>query len=219
MEIIRQQITPSSVALAREWILSESFNPSARLEPEFDIDDHQRTRAKKIRKLYFYDPVFWSQWMSATGLAELVNLRFRKPKLIKHAAFIKWKKDESFIPLHQDIALWEKPYKTAFTFWVALTESKRENGGMFYSPGPCQTFRHELDINYPMFKTIDVSEFSNSGLEIMDLNLEPGDIAIWPANTPHGSHINEIGTLRVGTPFVFVESDEFDEMNAEGKIL
>ncbi|MFO6383122.1 phytanoyl-CoA dioxygenase family protein, partial [Pseudomonas aeruginosa] len=76
-----------------------------------------------MRNLHRHDPLFWDDWFARSGLDALVRDHLRKPRLLRHAAFIKRHADESYIPLHQDIALWEKRYESAQTFWVALTPS------------------------------------------------------------------------------------------------
>nr|WP_316962347.1 phytanoyl-CoA dioxygenase family protein [Pseudomonas aeruginosa] len=119
---------------ALDWILAAAQRPDPALEPEFDIADDERREAKKVRNLHRHDPLFWDDWFARSGLDALVRDHLRKPRLLRHAAFIKRHADESYIPLHQDIALWEKRYESAQTFWVALTPSRNDNGGMFYYP-------------------------------------------------------------------------------------
>lgn len=139
----------------------------------------------------------------------------RKPRLLRHAAFIKRHADESYIPLHQDIALWEKRYESAQTFWVALTPSRNDNGGMFYYPDDRTIFPHEFDLAYPMFKCIDLQANGISREQLVDAELDAGDVLVWPARTAHGSHNNRSGQLRIGMPIVFVDDDEFHQLNRE----
>jgi hypothetical protein len=209
MDILRELVPEAQVHAALRWVMSRSDHPSAELEPEFDIADDERRLAKKIRRLHRADPAFWDAWLDRSGLGALAAERLKAPCLIKHAAFIKRTQDESYIPLHQDIALWERPYTTATTFWVALTPATRANGGMFLYPDERTIFPHSLDIRYPMFKSIaEDEEGFNPGL-VVDAELEAGDVLVWNARTAHGSHTNQSGQLRVGMPLVFVERDEF----------
>ncbi|BFO09657.1 hypothetical protein GGER_21670 [Serratia rubidaea] len=90
----------------------------------------------------------------------MVGDHLSRPKLLRHAAFIKRHADESYIPLHQDIALWEKAYESAVTFWIALTPSRNENGGMFYCRSAETIYPHEFNLQYPMFKCIDVEKIA-----------------------------------------------------------
>ncbi|MDV5139670.1 phytanoyl-CoA dioxygenase family protein [Chimaeribacter arupi] len=207
-----QAISPAFQQQALDWILTQSDTPSAVLEPEFDIGDDTQRYAKKIRNLSRHDPAFWEAWCRDSGLMALVSRYLTTPRLLRHAAFIKRHADESFIPLHQDIALWEKPFHSAWTFWVALTPSLKENGGMFYRPDTEGVYPHEFDLNYPMFKCIDLEKNRISPQELKDAPLNAGDVLVWPANTPHGSYMNTSGQLRIGMPIVFVEESEYQTL-------
>ncbi len=134
MKHYRQVVSPQLRQQALDWILAAAQRPDPALEPEFDIADDERREAKKVRNLHRHDPLFWDDWFARSGLDALVRDHLRKPRLLRHAAFIKRHADESYIPLHQDIALWEKRYESAQTFWVALTPSRNDNGGMFDYP-------------------------------------------------------------------------------------
>lgn len=210
VKVIERLVDPENVCSALDWILKASENPSKSLEPEFDIISSERRFAKKIRKLSQNDPQFWEGWLERNQVFRLARSMLAKPKIIKHAAFIKRHYDESYIPLHQDFALWERPYKTAITLWVALTRSVRENGGMFYFPDDGTIFKHELNLKYPMFKCISEEEPRVEPSRFVDLNLQSGDVAIWGAGTAHGSYSNSTGELRVGMPMVFIEEEEFN---------
>ncbi|MDC9581601.1 phytanoyl-CoA dioxygenase family protein [Xenorhabdus sp. PR6a] len=212
MKCFQQIITEDFQQQALNWVLTHAEYPPAGLEPEFDIDDDEQRYAKKIRNLYQYDPQFWQTWFRDSGLNQLINQHLSRPYLLRHAAFIKRHADESFIPLHQDIALWEKPYESAITFWVALTSSCNENGGMFYSPNTSVIYPHEFNLQYPMFKCIDLEKNHISPRSLVDAPLNAGDILVWPAKTPHGSYMNTSGQLRIGMPVVLVDEDEYKKI-------
>lgn len=201
-------ISQESTRAAMDWVICHATSPSKALEPEFDIHDDVRKSAKKIRKLYWQDKVFWDDWFRDTGLLALVRSYIKDPVLIKHAAFVKRHVDESYIPLHQDVLLWEKPYKTAVTFWIALTDSTQSNGGMFYYPCISQLFFHELNIQFPSFKSIALAKENIDSSNYQSINVKAGSIVIWPATLPHGSHENTSGALRIGMPLVFIDQSE-----------
>ncbi|HBN8283288.1 phytanoyl-CoA dioxygenase family protein [Pseudomonas aeruginosa] len=215
MKHYRQVVSPQLRQQALDWILAAAQRPDPALEPEFDIADDERREAKKVRNLHRHDPLFWDDWFARSGLDALVRDHLRKPRLLRHAAFIKRHADESYIPLHQDIALWEKRYESAQTFWVALTPSRNDNGGMFYYPDDRTIFPHEFDLAYPMFKCIDLQANGISREQLVDAELDAGDVLVWPARTAHGSHNNRSGQLRIGMPIVFVDDDEFHQLNRE----
>jgi len=148
--------------------------------------------------------------LETSGIAPLVREYIGDPVLIKHAAFIKRHKEESFIPLHQDSALWERPYKTAITVWVALTDSKKSNGGMFYYPYIENLFPHEFDLRYPSFKCIPCDRLKIGDEDLKPIEVSSGSIVIWPANLPHGSYSNISGQFRLGMPMVFVSKSELE---------
>ncbi|MFH4209943.1 phytanoyl-CoA dioxygenase family protein, partial [Acinetobacter baumannii] len=86
-----------------------------------------------------------------------------------------------------------------------LTPSRNDNGGMFYYPDDRTIFPHEFDLAYPMFKCIDLQANGISREQLVDAELDAGDVLVWPARTAHGSHNNRSGQLRIGMPIVFVE--------------
>ncbi|WP_163377426.1 phytanoyl-CoA dioxygenase family protein, partial [Escherichia coli] len=67
----------------------------------------------------------------------------------------------------------------------------------------------------PMFKCIDLQANGISREQLVDAELDAGDVLVWPARTAHGSHNNRSGELRIGMPIVFVEDDEFHQLNRE----
>ncbi|MBA3137441.1 phytanoyl-CoA dioxygenase family protein, partial [Salmonella enterica] len=194
---------------ALDWIIRHAESSPAELEPEFDVGDDELRYAKKIRNLFQYDPTFWQTWFHQSGFHHIVRQFLPQPRLLRHAAFIKRHADESFIPLHQDIALWDKPYESALTFWAALTPSHNKNGGLFYLPDVSKVYPHEFSLQYPMFKCIDQEKNQIPPEELKDASLDAGDILIWPARMPHGSHRNTSGQLRIGMPVVFVDDAEY----------
>ncbi|MDF5910059.1 phytanoyl-CoA dioxygenase family protein [Pseudomonas aeruginosa] len=77
----------------------------------------------------------------------------------------------------------EKRYESAQTFWVALTPSRNDNGGMFYYPDDRTIFPHEFDLAYPMFKCIDLQANGISREQLVDAELDAGDVLVRPART------------------------------------
>ncbi len=100
---------------ALDWILAAAQRRTRR----WNRIRHRRRRAPRGRRCATCtaDPLFWDDWFARSRLDALVRDHLRKPRLLRHAAFIKRHADESYIPLHQDIALWEKRYESAQTFW------------------------------------------------------------------------------------------------------
>lgn len=212
MNRYQQVISPQYRQQALNWIIEHSENPESVLEPEFDIEDDTRRYAKKIRNLTQCDPLFWNVWFSESGLNDIVKHFLPQSRLLRHAAFIKRHADESYIPLHQDIALWEKKWESAHTFWIALTPSKNENGGLFYCKKSDVIYPHEFDLRYPMFKCIDLNKNTITASDLSDAPLDEGDVLVWPARTPHGSYANSSGKLRIGMPVVFVDEAEYQTL-------
>ncbi len=66
-----------------------------------------------------------------------------------------------------------------------------------------------------MFKCIDLQANGISREQLVDAELDAGDVLVWPARTAHGSHNNRSGQLRIGMPIVFVDDDEFHQLNRE----
>lgn len=210
MEHIEGVVSSTLLSSAIKWITEHSECPDPKLEPEFDIDDQVRRYAKKLRKLTEFDTSFWGDWVEQSGIKKLAGMRLSKPFLLKHATFIKRTTDESYIPLHQDIVSWEYPFRTGITIWVALTDCRKEHGGLFYLPNDSTIHEHVLDLRYPSFKCL-TPEFAKGVRwdQLRDLEANAGDVLIWPGHTAHGSREKLVGGLRIAMPFVYVEETEF----------
>jgi hypothetical protein len=210
MEHIERVVSSMLLSSAVDWITERSEFPDPKLEPEFDIDDQARRYAKKLRKLTQFDMPFWGNWIEQSGIQKLAGMRLSKPLLLKHAAFIKRAMDESYIPLHQDIVSWEYPFSTGITIWVALTDCRKEHGGLFYLPDDSTIHEHVMDLRYPSFKCL-TPEFAK-GVKwdhLRDLDANAGDVLIWPGHTAHGSHEKLLGGVRIAMPLVYIEESEF----------
>lgn len=213
MQVFSKIISNESTESALNWVLEHSKHPNKELDPCFDIFSDDRQFANKIRRLYWFDTIFWEKWLEASCMMNLVKQFIEHPLLIKHAAFIKRGVDESFIPPHQDIVLWEKKYKTATVFWVSLTDAAKSNGGIFYYPDSSKIYKHSLDIQFPNFKYISKESGEIDYNKLTAVDARRSDVLVWNAMDVHGSFENKIGKLRVGMPMVFVERSELGSNN------
>lgn len=196
---------------AKAWVLYNSIAPNPKLQPSFDVSNDTHLYAEKLQKIYWYDQSYWNKWLNDSCFFDLARKYLEKPILIKHEALIKRHCYESYVPLHQDIILWGRPYETAITLWVPLTDSSYETGGMFYYPVIDQLFEHVVDMKYPKSKIIDINKESINQQSIININASRGDVVICPSSLPYGSNYNMSNSLRIGMPFVFIEKAELNE--------
>jgi ectoine hydroxylase-related dioxygenase (phytanoyl-CoA dioxygenase family) len=97
---------------------------------------------------------------------------------------------------HQDSAYDKDPEHEKFIIWIAVTESRRDNGCLRLIPGshagglvphiPSRTLDFDKEI-----ETVD------ENLSV-DLEMEPGDMVVMDRHLMHASWPSATGTLRVG---------------------
>jgi ectoine hydroxylase-related dioxygenase (phytanoyl-CoA dioxygenase family) len=107
--------------------------------------------------------------------------------------FIKEPDDPSFVSWHQDSTYWGLSSPDVVTAWVALSESKRENGAMEVIP------RSHLKDQLPHRNTFSRDNMLSRGQEVavdvdpksaVTLELEPGEMSLHHVRLVHGSAPN-----------------------------
>ncbi|MGA4815810.1 phytanoyl-CoA dioxygenase family protein [Pseudomonas aeruginosa] len=63
---------------------------------------------------------------------------------------------------------------------------------MFWPPDDRTIFPHEFDLAYPMFKCIDLQASGISREQLVDAELDAGDVLVWPP-APHMAYNNRSG--------------------------
>ncbi|HEX5482708.1 MAG TPA: phytanoyl-CoA dioxygenase family protein [Terriglobia bacterium] len=121
--------------------------------------------------------------------------------------FSKMPGDKAFVSWHQDGTYWGLRPPRVTTAWVALSESKPENGGLRVVPGS-----HRGDY-LPQRDTYDPANALSRGQEIavevdeaqaVDLALEPGQMSLHHIGIVHGSKANTSQKPRIGLAIRYI---------------
>lgn len=121
--------------------------------------------------------------------------------------FSKMPGDKTFVSWHQDGTYWGLHPPQVTTAWVALSESKAENGGLRVVPGSHRG-------NYlPQRDTYDPMNALSRGQKIavevdeaqaVDLALEPGQMSLHHIGIVHGSKANASKKPRIGVAIRYI---------------
>src|SRR5262245_60242921 len=115
--------------------------------------------------------------------------------------FIKEPRNKSFVSWHQDLTYWGLEPADIVTAWIALSESKPENGAMRVIPGT-----HTMEVA-PHEDTFAPDNLLSRGQEIgvevdetraVALELEPGEMSLHHVKLVHGSDPNPSPKRRIG---------------------
>ena len=115
--------------------------------------------------------------------------------------FIKEPRNKSFVSWHQDLTYWGLEPADIVTAWIALSESKLENGAMHVIPGT-----HTMEVA-PHEDTFAPDNLLSRGQEIrvevdetraVALELEPGEMSLHHVKLVHGSDPNPSPKRRIG---------------------
>lgn len=202
--LLRGVLRVESVAAARAWIADWTAAGAAtrlgNLEAEFDAPGAVR----KLRRIYWADPVFWAGWICASGLRDVVAaLAGSNPALVFHAAFLKPAGVGGAVGFHQDQALWAAHLPGGRSFWLPMESADVANGGIVVCPGSHRDglLAHRPDPAHPWHDVVDTDA---AGLTRQPLSADPGDLVAWDRYLVHGSDANVSRLSRQAMVLVFV---------------
>ena len=125
--------------------------------------------------------------------------------------FFKKAHDPGFVSFHQDTTYAGlEPFDGILNCWLALTPSRKENGCLRVLPGTHKLGQldHETtesDWNMLFFgqtAQIDIDES-----DVVDMELEPGEMSLHHMAVVHGSQPNQSDTPRLGVVLRFIRPD------------
>ena len=120
--------------------------------------------------------------------------------------FAKKANDSRFVSWHQDSAYYGLDPHEEVTVWVALTESRRENGCLRVIPGTHRGPNLKHDETYDpqnlLARGQTIRGLNDS--DAVDLELEAGQISIHQARTVHGSLGNDSDRARIGLAYFYM---------------
>lgn len=169
------------------------------------LEGHEQTHGP-LSKSHRNNPHLLFTWadelIRSPGIISAVEKIYRGNLLVWGSTlFIKEPHDPAFVSWHQDSAYWGLDPAEVLTAWVAISDSKADNGALQVMPGS-----HGWD---PMEHrdTFDGSNMLSRGQEIAvkvdasqaaTLELEPGEMSLHHVRTAHGSQANRSNRRRIG---------------------
>ena len=136
-------------------------------------------------------------------------------------AFPKRARDPGFVTMHQDGTYWGLRSGEITTAWIALTESTPENGCMRVLPGS-----HKL----PILPHVDTYAENNQltrgqqvemqvdDAEVMNIELQPGQMSLHHVRIIHGSNANFSHRHRIGIVVRYMTPD-VESVEAAQKVV
>lgn len=133
----------------------------------------------------------------------------------KHGQEVLWHQDGSYWPL--------EPMEVA-TLWLAATASTRENGCMRVLPG---TQNNRLLSRREMIDVPDGKNVLSSGIhpsqiddsDVVDLELQPGDVSIHNPTIIHGSKPNTLDSWRIGLTLRYIPTSTWVKRETHASIF
>ena len=125
---------------------------------------------------------------------------------------------------HQDGSYWPLEPMEVTTIWLAATESNRENGCLRVLPG---TQNNRLLSRREMIDVPDGKNVLSSGIhpsmiddtDVVDLELQPGDVSVHNPKIIHGSESNKSNKWRIGLTLRYIPTTTRVKREADSAIL
>jgi phytanoyl-CoA hydroxylase len=156
---------------------------------------HQLEKIKKIK------------YLSTSGQINKLAKFFlfnKKPELRASELFVKPPKSKHATPIHQDAPYWNVKGNKGLTIWIALSNSKKINGSVFYFNKSHKKGIFEHSPSYVKGSSQKVSEQRLlKKYQKVITKLNPGDVLVHHCLTVHGSYTNKSNEKRIGWTFAF----------------
>ncbi len=155
---------------------------------------HKLQENKKIKKF------------SESSVVSLIakKLLNKKPDLRASELFIKKRGAGKPTPIHQDAYYWNVKNNEGLTVWIALTDSNKKNGSVFYfdKSHKCGVFKHKSSFvkgsSQKIMNETMLNKFSKS-----TPNVKKGDVIVHNSLSVHGSFKNISNRRRIGWTFCY----------------
>ena len=142
------------------------------------------------------------------------NIVGRDAKKFGAEIFSKPPKIGRFIPPHQDNFFWCTKKNSGITIWIAINDSNKKNGGIYYYNGSHKFGLLEHEISYMPGTSQKIKNFNS--LKIFKKNyplLKAGDCLIHSSVVVHGSDENKSNKSRKGLTLRYIsKNDDFDNL-------
>lgn len=199
--MIKQAIAPNWLSLIEAGIEQARANMSmvgsfmSRKTSGYQMDIFLWKRIDEIRDAVYYGPfAHWAQQL----------LGAREVRFFYDQMFIKEPGTDAPTPWHQDLSFWPIRGEQITSFWIPLDPVTRENSGLMYVRGSHKWTQRFKAISPDYVAAIidekmdDIPDI-NANLdkyELLDWDMEPGDILMFHPLTLHGSYGNKHRTRR-----------------------
>lgn len=126
--------------------------------------------------------------------------------------FTKEARDAAFVSWHQDSTYWGLSEPKVTSAWIALTPSSRANGCMRVIPGShigdqiSHTDTHAPDNMLTRGQVID-AEIDES--QVVDIELQPGEMSLHHVRLVHGSEANPTDDRRIGFSIRYIPPEVY----------
>lgn len=118
---------------------------------------------------------------------------------------MKYPRDGSIVPWHQDAQYWPLSPRRTVTVWLAVYDADAENAAMQVVAGSHRagdfTHRRNEDPNYVLEQEVDAASIRQQ--DVVTLNLRAGEISLHDDGLLHGSGPNNSDRVRCGLTMRF----------------
>lgn len=157
---------------------------------------------------------------SEKGLVSKIakKLLNKKPDLRASELFIKKRGAGKPTPIHQDAYYWNVKKNEGLTVWVALTDSNKKNGSVFYFDKSHKfgVFKHKSSFvkgsSQKIMNEKVLKKFSRS-----TPNVKKGDVIVHNSLSVHGSFKNTSNRRRIGWTFCYKPKSSLYDINRTKK--
>lgn len=199
--MIKGAIDPNWMALIESGIEEARNHASmvgrfmSRKVEGYQMDIFLWKRIDALRDLIYYGP--FARW--AQQLMGAQQVRFFYDQM-----FVKEPGTDAPTPWHQDLSFWPIRGEQICSFWIPCDPVNRENSGLLYVKGSHKWPQRFKAISPDYVAAIideamdDIPDINAhpERYELLDWNMEPGDILMFHPLTLHGSYGNQSRTRR-----------------------
>lgn len=167
---------------------------------------HPDTRPEQLHAHLMKDDPFWYRLVSDSRIVDIAEVFIGGDVASFASHYIcKPPKTGQAVLWHQDGAFWPLDPMNVITLWLAVSDSKTDNGCLHIIP---RTHKKELkglrerqDIDSVLGAEMDEDIDESDAIAI---ELEPGDVSVHHPNVIHGSEANESDRWRKGLTIRYI---------------
>ncbi|MFC9228281.1 phytanoyl-CoA dioxygenase family protein [Streptomyces decoyicus] len=201
---IAEQYEKNGFAILRN-VIDQDVIAEARAHVEWLGTKYPELRPEEYHHPLMRNDAFWVRMVTDKRLVDIAEYLLGPDVACFTAHYVsKPPYDGRPVLWHQDGAYWKLDPMEALTVWLAVDESKEENGCLRMIPGshriPIQPPRSRTDVPNMLFSQAqdDLVEEWSARAGVVTIELEPGDVSIHHPNLLHHSEPNTSAKRRCG---------------------